>query len=488
MSSFNQSRGFSSPSFTRSESSSSGWGVSEGWSTSPHHQQNPPPLAPPPPPSSLFPHPQERELQDSPSRLDYSVIDGLQTGVQGYGASRHLNGHGGAGVDAGEREDEEPWQLKRWNRISIVLKQELEGFLLKHNIWVIVAENGTSVTRRYSDFVWLLDCLVRRYPFRLLPSLPPKRLQVSGHYLATDELFLERRRRGLERALTALTEHPVVKRDGLLQVFLTEQGDLALWRKHNPITLSEESLTSHSPTPSQLSRLPSTLDTSLSSLRQRISPLVESWTRIVSHADRLAHRRMNQGQEYAKIKEALEAAVGIERDGWRPKEVEAVEREVEGVGKVLSGVSETDEASGRRKLDGVVEEFKRHREIYVNLRDLFHRQTTLGVDNVDKLKKRCEGYLNKLKTLQSASPRPANFSTETERLASLVEADQKEVERLLRRREFIRWCVWEEVQCAFRCTSLLSLALRDYASEETLYARRLVDQWSALGDALGAAE
>ncbi|GAA5910976.1 hypothetical protein JCM6882_006735 [Rhodosporidiobolus microsporus] len=475
MSSFDQSRGYSVPSYTRSESSSSGWHASDAWAPSA------PPLAaaPAPPPSSLFPHPSERELHDSPKQLDYSVIDEHEGGgANGYGA-----GGGGAGGEG----DQGPWQLKRWSRVSVVMKNELEGFLLKHNMWVIVTDDGTSVTRRYSDFVWLLESLTRRYPFRLLPSLPPKRLQVGGHYIATDELFLERRRKGLERALTALVAHPVVKRDGLLQVFLTEQGDLSLWRKHNSITLSEESLTL-TPTPSQLSSLPPHLDTSLLSLRQRTPALLDAWTRITSHADRLAHRRLNQGAEYARMREALEAALGAERDGWRPKEVEGVEREVEGAGRVLASVAEVEEASARRKLEGVVEEFKRHREIYLNLRDLFHRQTTLGIDNVDKLKKRSETYLTKLRTLHSASPRPSNFSTETERLAGLVEADQKEVERLLRRREFVRWCVWEEVRWAFRCTSLLSIALKDYASEETSYARRLVEQWSALGDALGVAE
>lgn len=30
--------------------------------------------------------------------------------------------------------------------------------------------------RRYSEFVFVWDCLVRRYPFRILPALPPKRI------------------------------------------------------------------------------------------------------------------------------------------------------------------------------------------------------------------------------------------------------------------------------------------------------------------------
>lgn len=45
-----------------------------------------------------------------------------------------------------------------------------------------------KVIRRYSDFDWLLDCLQKKYPFRLLPVLPPKRL--SGMYIILFDLFL----------------------------------------------------------------------------------------------------------------------------------------------------------------------------------------------------------------------------------------------------------------------------------------------------------
>src|SRR4051794_41043581 len=45
-----------------------------------------------------------------------------------------------------------------------------------HNYQVASARRGSKVVRRYSDFVWLLDCLQKRYPFRQLPLLPPKRV------------------------------------------------------------------------------------------------------------------------------------------------------------------------------------------------------------------------------------------------------------------------------------------------------------------------
>ncbi|BGP02664.1 Sorting nexin Mvp1 [Rhodotorula toruloides ATCC 204091] len=448
---------------------------SNGWGT-----QDTPPL------STTVPPPLGQT--SSPSQLDYSVIDA----ADGAGASGvESNGPSGLGGNIlGGREGDEAWQLPAQSRVQLALKGDMEGSLFaKHHVWLVIQpERGTSVERRYSDFVYLLDALTKRYPFRLLPSLPPKRIQLQGRYLAADDLFLERRRKGLERALTALTSHPVIKHDGLLATFLNEQTDLTLYRKAHPFDLSEESHT-RTLSPSDLSKLPTDLDSRLALLRQRITPLVEHWTRITTTLDRLAHRRLNQSKEYEAFRESLEAAVRVEREqgseAYKPREVEQTEREVLATARVVGEVGETEGASARRKLETVVEEVKRHREIYVNLRDLFTRQTTLGIDNVDKLRKRVETNASKLSILRTATPRPLTFDADAERLTSLIDSDQRSIDQLLRRRDFVRWCVWEEVGWAFRCTSLLSLALKGYAADETAYAKRLAEQWGALAEALG---
>lgn len=62
--------------------------------------------------------------------------------------------------------------------IVITLLPEKEGIFMfqHHNYTVSSIRRGSKVVRRYSDFVWLLDCLQKRYPFRQLPLLPPKRV------------------------------------------------------------------------------------------------------------------------------------------------------------------------------------------------------------------------------------------------------------------------------------------------------------------------
>lgn len=63
---------------------------------------------------------------------------------------------------------------------------------------------NTTVVRRYSDFVWLNDILLRRYPFRLVPVLPPKRLSIPVGGRNLSDSFIEKRRRGLQRYLRAV--------------------------------------------------------------------------------------------------------------------------------------------------------------------------------------------------------------------------------------------------------------------------------------------
>lgn len=107
--------------------------------------------------------------------------------------------------------------------VLVTLMPEKEGVFLfqHHNYEVSSQRRGSKVVRRYSDFVWLLDCLQKRYPFRILPLLPPKRMAVNGNHLSNDTAFIEKRRRGLARYLNALVRHPILSQEQLVVMFMT---------------------------------------------------------------------------------------------------------------------------------------------------------------------------------------------------------------------------------------------------------------------------
>jgi sorting nexin-8 len=107
--------------------------------------------------------------------------------------------------------------------VLVTLMPEKEGMFMfqHHNYEVTSTRRGSRVIRRYSDFVWLLDCLHKRYPFRVLPLLPPKRVAVNGNHLSNDGGFIEKRRRGLGRFLNAVVRHPILGQEQLVVMFLT---------------------------------------------------------------------------------------------------------------------------------------------------------------------------------------------------------------------------------------------------------------------------
>lgn len=74
--------------------------------------------------------------------------------------------------------------------ITVTLLPDKEGmFMFQHrNYEVKSGRRASTVIRRYSDFVWLLDCLHKRYPFRQLPLLPPKRVAGEPTSLVRESL------------------------------------------------------------------------------------------------------------------------------------------------------------------------------------------------------------------------------------------------------------------------------------------------------------
>lgn len=351
MSSFDQSRGFGQPSGIHRQES---WNASEGWNS---FGSPPEPAARhhviPATSSSLgstngFQHFASTAATDLaaaaddddaraallPRReLDYSVIDDDDDSGRPGGFDMH---------DCSDDNHNNRWRLPEPKKVSIHLGPQLEGSLLrKHHVWVVTCEQGGATERRYSDFVWLLDCLTRRYPFRLLPQLPPKSIQYQGHFIGQDEGFLDRRRRGLERCLNSLVNHPVVGKDAILSKFLNEPGvkknslslsktlrgegeketetrslyafqDLAAFRKNaDNVSLVEESSTL-TLSAAQLASLPATLDRRLDAVRSHLPLEIDAWTKLSVTVDRVAHRRLNQANEWTKLAAAFDHAVELE--------------------------------------------------------------------------------------------------------------------------------------------------------------------------------
>ncbi|KAJ3891007.1 hypothetical protein GG344DRAFT_48226 [Lentinula edodes] len=242
------------------------------------------------PSASTFPVPVPSYTQDTAIRSPaphYTPDDPWDTTTRYMSAPSNMSGFGNSGFGPGAPSTVTGTGLsKDWwkNQKSVsVTIQGQQGFILnRYTVYQISTERGPSVIRRYSEFVFLWDCLYRRYPFRLFPALPPKRI-------GPDEYFLEQRRKGLARCLNYVINHPVIKDDGVLSVFLSETS-LEEWRKHTSISLDEESASKRIDRAEEMS-IPSDLEDKITTIRRRVSPLIEQWQRICILAERIIKRR-----------------------------------------------------------------------------------------------------------------------------------------------------------------------------------------------------
>lgn len=80
------------------------------------------------------------------------------------------------------------------------------------------------VQRRFKHFTWLVARLAESFACINIPPLPEKQLQ--GRF---DEVFVERRRRGLQRFLNRVAAHPVLGPSSVFRHFLTAT-DQKVWK------------------------------------------------------------------------------------------------------------------------------------------------------------------------------------------------------------------------------------------------------------------
>uniref|UniRef100_A0A8C5M7R9 PX domain-containing protein n=1 Tax=Leptobrachium leishanense TaxID=445787 RepID=A0A8C5M7R9_9ANUR len=77
----------------------------------------------------------------------------------------------------------------------------------------------SSMYRRYIyiDFVVFKEMLLQKYPYRIVPALPPKKM------LGADWKFIESCRRALKRFVNLVTRHPSIWDDILINIFLSDK-------------------------------------------------------------------------------------------------------------------------------------------------------------------------------------------------------------------------------------------------------------------------
>ncbi|KAF7308565.1 Sorting nexin [Mycena chlorophos] len=425
-----------------------------------------------------------------------------------------------------------PYWWKKQEAVKVALLGP-QGFILnRYMTYEITSSRGTPVTRRYSEFVFVWECLLRRYPFRLFPALPPKR--IGG-----DEVFLEQRRRGLARSLSFLLNHPVIKEDALLAAFLTEPS-FEVWRKQTAINLDEESVSKRVDRNEEMT-IPSDLEEKLVILRRRINPLIEQWQRICILAERIIKRREAaavrippafrpdslqahitlpmfastsslpssdsastlsamwdsitflphtvepEQSDMARLTNTLRAVVEVNEQCWRGDDCELSSGVRGGLQQVAAHAqrhSELSELRTRALYDTTLEQIKGQRDLYIAVKDLLIRHDRLSIDQVERLKQRVETTSLKMEGVKVAQK--DGWQEEVEKQITSIERDKATIAAQLSRRVFIRACMWHELRVVLhnRENALVSQMIQVFAREEEAFSQNVAQTWTSLNDAV----
>ncbi|KAF9997539.1 Sorting nexin mvp1 [Entomortierella chlamydospora] len=373
--------------------------------------------------------------------------------------------------------------------IHISFAPEKEGiFLFKHTNYIVESKNRqTTVIRRYSDFWWLLEILGKRFPFRILPNLPPKRLGVA------DEAFLERRLRGLTRFMNALMRHPVLRNDPLVISFLTEPVELALWRK-NVVISTEDEFTSQLPISESLAKqVPLDLELQLESIKRRLPASIDYYRNIVHVMDRIQKRTEATATDYMRFSLAVNALADCEKH-CHVEDCYNCGQLSQGYSKIgthISQVSNFLDEQAKATQRGMVEDLKRHRDLLVSVKELLQRRDRLReAGTIETLEKRIATNEAKLKTLTTSAAaaatgdsnagEPGAYDAQIERITNHCNSDRAELENQKQRSVLLHHTLWMEITYFHKNHALIATMYQNFVNEQIKTSQNLNDSWKSL--------
>jgi sorting nexin-8 len=404
------------------------------------------------------------------------------------------------------------------NPTSVHLLPNLGGFLFfRHVLYLVKTPNCAGVKRRYSDFVQLHDYLLARFPFRLIPPLPPKRLSLP-HMNRTQavgsnqqDTFLEQRRLALARYTRSVMSHPVLRKDAVVVSFFTSgaisgsTGTSVRRRNEEPRDSTKKEDNSSSWTgvqaegaiveeglddswklsDSDTMHIPVDMEEKLQKTRELAQAVLERWNSVVSVFERQVRRTEAMSAESTRLSLALSSLLEVEGQTYqggvdRMDDADAetstaseVDRTYEpfrrSTSLLISNSQDYADLSTARfhALQHTLDALKNGRDVWLALREMFKRHEKLGRDPIPDLEARIEATRKRFKTTQD--DKKPGWQDQCAKHKMDIEKDQRAISRFRRRNQRVRVAVWNEIARMQTLKSHILLDWRAYAKKEAIH-------------------
>lgn len=370
--------------------------------------------------------------------------------------------------------------------ITISEIPEKEGLLFKHTNYLVAhlvplpdtdATNDRKVVRRYSDFVWLAEVLLKKYPFRLIPELPPKKITSNS-----DVQFLERRRRGLIRFINQIMKHPILRSESLVLMFLTVPTDLSSWRKHANYDTTEEYKDVKI---SQ--RFLNLWDASIKQLWMDAQVIIkdafESWTKLTVLVERFEKRSQQIAQDNERFQKILEdfkkttpVLYSVENS-----DISSINEHLRIAGKHLSDSKQLLDDESQNIENGIVQDFKTYGDYLNSISGLFERYDRLGGNQIEQLTKKVQFNQQKLNELNG---KPDARGVEVDRYSEAIKRDKIEIENQTNRDWLIKETVLSEFVLFQETQYQITKIFQDWVADKLKYSELHSNNWNQLANSL----
>ncbi|EGD81412.1 hypothetical protein PTSG_02134 [Salpingoeca rosetta] len=361
-------------------------------------------------------------------------------------------------------------ELEESEFIQVNLGKEA-GMFKKHTTYTIFSKRrNVTCTRRYSDFEPLDALLRKRFPYRIIPQLPPKTF--GGN---KNKSFLQKRRKALERYLTFVCRHPVMRDDEALDVFFTyEGGDLQSRLKDmgkvakdefqtNPLALHVEQ------------HLPDNIAAAIQSTHTELEPVLATMKSLRETAEKVVATTETQALLWTAF------AADIKKLGLSQmshvaghNKAQALETGLRDTSNLLKSVVDRREEQCVREMDGLVHNLQNLHEILSAFRDLLTRRLKGIAKDV--------GSTVKKQTRDRSRLSSSSDGAESAKLEAKIQQRDSALQSLAAVNNFSMYCVWCESKLIKANIAQIGTMLEEMVTSQITGHKQMASAWTPLLD------
>lgn len=181
-----------------------------------------------------------------------------------------------------------------------------------------------------------------------------------------------------------------------------QEQELAVWRKQATISVQEE-FTGKVLPPGLEDSLPTNLTDTFDAVRAGVRKSADTYIGLCNLIERVTKRNQGLASDHSRFASALRTLTEETETTYATDttDVPMLNAGIQSSARHFENSQTLLEDEARAWDEGVLEDFKRHRDTLVSIRDMFDRRDRYARDNIPQLVRRIESNENKLATLRA---------------------------------------------------------------------------------------